>query len=124
MSQKVYDKEKVRRRKKKHIRKKVLGTTAKPRLTVFRSLKHIYAQLIDDTTHHTIVTVSSLTKDLQPEIAKAKSKTEVAKIVGLNAAKKAKELKYETVIFDRAGYLYHGRVKALAEGAREGGLVF
>lgn len=124
MAVKAYDKRKVRLRKKKHIRKKIFGTPERPRITVFRSLKHVYAQLIDDTSHKTIITVSSLSKDLHKEIAKAKSKTEVAKIVGLNIAKKAKDLNYSNVVFDRAGYIYHGRVKAFAEGAREGGLIF
>lgn len=124
MSVKVHDKRKVRRRKKKSIRKKISGTAERPRLTLFRSLSHIYAQLIDDSSHKTILTVSSLSKDLQQEVANAKSKTEVAKIIGLKVAQKAKEMNYNKVVFDRAGYIYHGRVKALAEGAREGGLIF
>jgi large subunit ribosomal protein L18 len=93
-------------------------------MVVFRSLKHIYVQLVDDTTHKTLVTVSSLSKDVAADIAKAKTKTDVAKIIGLNIAQKAKEMKYKSVIFDRSGYIFHGRIKAVAEGAREGGLVF
>ncbi len=124
MSVKVIDKAKHRRRKKLHIRKKVMGTAERPRLSVFRSLKHMYLQLIDDTTGKTLLTVSSTSKDLADAVGKAKNKTEVAKVVGEYAAKKAKDLKYERVVFDRAGYIYHGRVKAVADGARKGGLVF
>ena len=124
MSVKVYNKRKVRMRKKKHIRKNVTGTSERPRLSVFRSLKHIYAQIIDDTSQKTILAASSLSKDLKDEITDAKTKTEVAKIIGLNIAKKAKDINCENVVFDRAGYIYQGRVKALAEGAREGGLIF
>ena len=109
---------------KKHIRKRVLGTPQKPRLVVFKSLKHIYAQLVDDTNLKTITGVSSLTKDLQAEIGKAKTKTDKAKLVGKKIADMAKEKKFESVVFDRNGYLYHGRVKAVAEGAKEGGLKF
>ena len=124
MSVKIYDKQKSRLRKKKHIRKNIIGTPERPRLCIFRSLKHTYAQLIDDSSQKTLISVSSLSKDLKDEIAKAKSKTEIAKIIGSNIAQKAKELNHERVIFDRAGYIYHGRVKALAEAAREGGLIF
>lgn len=124
MSVKVHDKQKQRLRKKKQIRKKVRGTTEIPRLAVFRSLKHVYAQLIDDTSQKTIITVSSLSKDLKDELAKAKNKIEISKVIGSNIAKRAKDLKFEKVVFDRAGYIYHGRVKALAEAARNGGLIF
>ena len=124
MSVKVNSKRNVRMRKKKHIRKKVFGTADCPRLVVFRSLKHIYAQLVDDTAEKTLLTVSSLSKDLKEPMAEAKTKTDVAKIVGLNVAERAKKNKIEKVVFDRSGYIYHGRVKALAEGAREGGLKF
>lgn len=124
MSVKIINKHKTRIQKKKRIKKKILGTTERPRLVVFRSLKHMYAQLVDDQSQKTIITISSLSKDLKEEVAKSKSKIEVAKLVGLAIGKRAKELKYTTVVFDRAGYIYHGRVKALAEGAREGGLKF
>ena len=117
-------KEYARLRRKKHIRKHISGTPDKPRLVVFRSAKHIYAQLVDDLNQRTITGVSSLTKELQPQISKAKSKVEVAKIVGKGIAEKAKQLKLEKVVFDRNGYIYHGRVKAVAEAAREGGLKF
>jgi len=120
------DKNKVqnfkRLRRKKRIRKKVSGTSERPRLAVFRSSKNIYAQLIDDSQHKTLTSVSSLSPDLKDKLAKTKSKTEVAKIIGQGIAEKAKSLKIEVAVFDRGGYLYHGRVKAVAEGARENGL--
>ena len=118
------DRVKRRQRIKRHIRKSVSGTADRPRLTVYRSLKSIYAQLVDDTSHRTLVSVSSLTKSLQAEVQKAKTKTDVAVIVGKALAEEAKKKKIETVVFDRNGFLYHGRVKALADGAREAGLNF
>jgi len=122
MSVKEIDKNKIRMRKKLYIKKRIKGTTERPRLAVFRSLKHIYVQLIDDISQRTLLTVSDLSKDIESDL-KGKKKTEIARIVGKLAAEKAKDLKIESV-FDRAGYIYHGRVKALAEGAREGGLKF
>jgi large subunit ribosomal protein L18 len=107
---------------KHRIRKKISGDQQRPRLTVFRSNKQIYVQLIDDRQGKTIVSVSSLAKDIA---AKEKiNKTEQAKLVGKLAAEKSKEAGIKEVVFDRNGYLYHGRVKALAEAAREGGLKF
>ena len=123
MSVKEIDKNKIRMRKKLYIKKRIKGTTERPRLAVFRSLKHIYVQLIDDISQRTLLTVSDLSKDIESDL-KGKKKTEIARIVGKLAAEKAKDLKIESVVFDRAGYIYHGRVKALAEGAREGGLKF
>src|ERR1700741_2668851 len=108
-----------RDRIKKRIRKVVKGTTSSPRLSVFRSNSEIYAQIIDDLTGNTIVTASSRDKDLKD--AKG-NKSEVSKLVGKSIADKAKAKGIETIVFDRGGYLYHGRVKSLAEGAREGGL--
>ena len=106
---------------RRRIRKVSAGTAAKPRLSVFRSNKEIYAQLIDDTEGKTLVAVSSRDKDL----AKSKgNKSEVAALVGKAIAEKSKEAGIEKVAFDRGGNLYHGRVKALAEGAREAGLKF
>lgn len=103
------------------IRKIVSGTAERPRMTVFRSNKQIYVQLIDDKTGHTIVSAGSHEKDF----ASAKTnKIEQAKAVGKRIAEKAKEAGIESVVFDRNGYLYHGRVKSLAEAAREGGLKF
>jgi len=111
-------------KKKARIKKKISGTTVRPRLTVYRSVKHVYAQIIDDTTGATIVSASSLSKDLKDEIAKVKTPIEVCKIVGKAAAAKAIEKNIKEVVFDRNGYIYHGRVKAIADGAREGGLKF
>lgn len=114
----------ARARKKRRIRKRVHGTPERPRLVVFRSNRHIYAQLVDDATHRVLTGVSSLTEALRPAVKEAKSKVEVAKAVGRGVAEKAKALNITKVVFDRGGYLYHGRVKALADGAREGGLEF
>ena len=103
------------------IRKTVSGTAQRPRLAIFRSNKEIYAQLIDDVTGTTITAASSRDKDI--ETTKV-NKTEAAKLVGKAIAEKAQKAGVESVSFDRGGYLYHGRVKSLAEGAREGGLKF
>lgn len=114
---------KVLRRKKIHlrIRKRIAGTVVRPRFNVFRSNKHIYAQLINDETGHTLVAASSKENGIAEQQI---SKVEQSKLVGQLLAKKAIEASIESVIFDRGGYLYHGRVKALADGAREGGLKF
>ena len=110
-----------RQRIKNRIRKIVSGTEARPRLSVFRSNKEIYAQIIDDVTGKTISAASSRDKD----IAKAKgNKTEKAALVGKAVAEKAMKEGIDTISFDRGGYLYHGRVKSLADGAREAGLKF
>lgn len=101
------------------IRKKVQGTPGRPRLTVFRSNRGIYAQLIDDTKGHTIVHASSMELE-----KKGKLNVEISKAVGKKVAERAKDAGVESIVFDRSGYLYHGNVKALAEGAREGGLNF
>ena len=106
---------------KSRIRKIVSGTEAKPRLSVFRSNKEIYAQIVDDVTGKTISAASSRDKDISS--AKA-NKTEIATLVGKSVAQKALKAGVETIAFDRGGYLYHGRVKSLAEGAREAGLKF
>ncbi|HEY3156039.1 MAG TPA: 50S ribosomal protein L18 [Candidatus Eisenbacteria bacterium] len=113
-----------RSRRHMRIRKKVMGTAERPRLTVFRSLNHIYAQLVDDLTGRTILTVSSMDKEVAPSLKETKGKIEAGKLVGKQIAARAKEKGIERVCFDRSGYLYHGRVKAVAEGAREGGLNF
>lgn len=105
-------------------KKKVFGSSDKPRLVVFRSLKSIYGQVVDDTNQKTLFGVSTLSKDIKAQIKKAKNKTEQSKIVGQSIAKEAKMKKIKQIVFDRNGYAYHGRVKALAEGAREGGLKF
>jgi large subunit ribosomal protein L18 len=114
----------ARLRRKKRIRKKVSGTPERPRLVVFRSAKHIYAQLVDDVNQRTLTGVSTLTPWVRERLDGAQGKVAKARIVGLAIAEKAKELGITKVVFDRAGYRYHGRVKALAEGAREGGLDF
>jgi large subunit ribosomal protein L18 len=111
-----------RQKIKYRIRKKVIGSTERPRLVVFRSSSNMYAQLIDDTSHKTICTVSTLTKEVKDELKDKTTKVNESKIVGKVIAKKAKEKDIKKVVFDRNGYLYHGRVKAVAEGAREGGL--
>jgi len=113
-----------RANKRKRIRRKVQGTAQRPRLAVFRSSKNIYAQLIDDVKRATLVGTSTLNPELKTEAGKAKNKTEAAKLVGQAIAEKAKKLKVKSVVFDRGGYLYHGRVKAVADAARENGLKF
>ena len=104
----------------KRVRSKVSGTPERPRLNVFRSETNIYAQIIDDVNGVTLVSASSLEKDFACE----GTKSDAAKQVGINVAERAKAKGIEVVVFDRGGYVYHGRVKALAEGAREGGLQF
>jgi large subunit ribosomal protein L18 len=113
----------ARYRRHRRVRHKVTGTESQPRLCVFRSLNHIYAQVIDDNRGHTLVSASSLDADITGNTA-GKSKTEKAKMVGLLLARKAAEKSINQVAFDRNGCKYHGRVKALAEAAREGGLKF
>ncbi len=113
----------ARIRRHRRVRAKVAGTATQPRLAVFRSLSNIYAQVIDDTSGSTLVSASSLTPELK-EKADGKNKTELAKLVGSLVAQQAIGKGITQVVFDRGGYLYHGRVKALAEGAREGGLKF
>jgi large subunit ribosomal protein L18 len=117
MNSKTSARQKIRYR----IRKKIAGSAQKPRLCVFRSNRDIYLQLVDDENGITLASASSR----QPEIAKQKlNKTEKSKLVGSSIAKKATELNIKNIVFDRSGYLYHGRVRAVADGAREGGLQF
>ncbi len=111
-----------RKRIKLRIRKHISGTGEKPRMSVFRSNKQIYVQFIDDTSGKTLLSVSSLNKQIAEK--KDINKTEQAKLVGKLAAEKSKEAGITSVVFDRNGYLYHGRIKALAESAREAGLKF
>ena len=110
-----------RLRIKRRIRKVVVGTSAHPRLTVFRSNNEIYAQIINDETATTLVSASSIQKDIK---AAKGTKVEIATLVGKAVAEKALKAGIENIAFDRNGYLYHGRVKAIADGAREGGLKF
>ena len=112
----------ARQRRKKHIRKQIRGTGARPRLCVFRSTKHIYVQVIDDEAGVTLASISTLDKGL--EIEGHKGNIAAAKAVGKAMAERAIATGVKSVIFDRNGYLYHGRVKALADAAREGGLEF
>lgn len=113
----------ARKRRHSRVRVKISGTFSRPRLNVFRSLNHIYAQIIDDGQGHTLVSASTLEPLLRAE-AKGKRKTDAAKLGGSLLAKRALEKGITQVVFDRAGYQYHGRVKALAEAARESGLKF
>ena len=116
-----------RRRRKTKARKKIIGTKSRPRISVYRSLKHIYAQLIDDEKSSTLVSASDLElveKKARPKKEKGKSKTSVSFEVGKLLAEKAKKKNIKRVIFDRGGFKYHGRIKSLADGAREGGLEF
>jgi large subunit ribosomal protein L18 len=112
-----------RERRKLRIRKKISGTEGHPRLSVFRSARHIYAQVIDDTTGRTLAHASTLSKDLKGSLDEG-NKTEAAKKVGALVAKICLSKKIERVVFDRNGYLYHGRISALANAARQGGLKF
>jgi large subunit ribosomal protein L18 len=107
---------------RQRIRKRISGTSSIPRMSVFRSNRQIYVQIIDDISGKTLLSVSSLQKEIQDK--KNVKKTEQAKLVGKIAADEAKKKGIETVVFDRGGYLYHGRIKALADAAREGGLKF
>lgn len=113
----------ARKRRHRRIRTKISGTAERPRLNVFRSLDHIYAQVIDDVSGTTITSASTIDKGLRADL-NGKTKKEQAALVGKAIAERAKAAGVSTVLFDRGGYLYHGRVQALAEGAREGGLDF
>jgi len=106
------------------VRRNIFGTSDKPRLTVFRSLNHMSVQLIDDSQGRTLASASTLSKEIADVIKGAKSKTEKGKLVGKLIGEKAVELKIEKVVFDRGAFAYHGRVQAVAEGAREAGLKF
>ena len=120
---KMIDKNEERVRRHARVRKKVSGTAETPRLCVYRSLNHIYAQVIDDTKGVTLCSASTLEKDVKAKIANM-TKTDAAKEVGKAVAEKAKALKIENVVSDRGGYIYTGRVQAVADGAREAGLNF
>ena len=105
-------------------KKRIYGSAEKPRLVVFRSAKYIYGQIIDDSNHKVLPSVSNISKSAVSDVKKAKSKTEASKILGKMLGEQASKNKIENIVFDRNGYLYHGRIKAFAEGAREGGLKF
>ncbi len=113
-----------RDKRHKRIRRKIVGTVERPRLSIRRSTGHLYAQLIDDTKGKTLVSLSTLSVDLKDKIKKDAGNLKGAVILGSAIAEKSKKAGITKVVFDRAGYLYHGRVKALAEAARKGGLSF
>jgi len=113
-----------RLRRKKRIRRRLQGTSERPRLCVFRSAKHIYAQVIDDAAARTLVAVSSLSKEVKLQLAGKGGNKEGAAVIGGSIAKRAIEQGIRKVVFDRSGFLYHGRIKALAEAARQNGLEF
>ncbi|MCY6354705.1 50S ribosomal protein L18 [Clostridium sp. ZS2-4] len=115
------DRKKARVKRHSRVRNKISGTSERPRLAVYRSEKNIYAQIIDDVAGRTLVSTSTLDKDFAGKVG---SNKEAAKVVGELIAKKAVENGIEEVVFDRGGYVYHGRIKELAEGAREAGLRF
>jgi large subunit ribosomal protein L18 len=117
-------KEDKRRRRHYRIRNKISGTMERPRLAVYRSLNHITAQVIDDVTGRTLASASTTLKDMQSRLKAAKGKVEKSRIIGELIAERAKAAGVTRVSFDRGGYLYHGRVQALAVGARKGGLEF
>ena len=120
---KKIDRSEMRKRRHKRVRKKVFGTPERPRLAVFRSNKHIYAQIIDDVKGHTLVAASTLDKELRERLQKTWNK-EAAREVGKLIGKRALEKGIKKVVFDRGGFKYHGRIKELADGAREAGLEF
>lgn len=114
----------ARIRRHRRVRIRIAGTADKPRLVVYRSIRHIYAQIIDDDKGHTLITASSLEKELKAQVEAAGKPTAVCKLIGQVVAKKALDKGIKQVVFDRGGYIYHGNIKALAEGAREAGLQF
>lgn len=114
---------KARKRRHYRMRRNLAGTAERPRLNIFRSVEHIYAQVIDDETGTTLASASTIDKKLSGDLA-GKPKVDQAKAVGLAVAERAKAAGVSVVVFDRGGFRYHGRVKALADGAREGGLEF
>ncbi len=113
----------VRRKKHMRIRNRFSGTAERPRLCVFRSNNHMYAQIVDDTAHHTLVAASTLEKDVKAELEKTNN-IEAAGYLGTVIAKKALDKGIKEVVFDRGGFIYHGKIKALADAAREAGLEF
>lgn len=118
------DRQARRARIKRHIRKKVRGTVDRPRLTVYRSLKHLYALIFDDIQGKTLVSASTLSKDLREELQTVKDRKELARKIGAAVAKKALEKNIKKVVFDRNGYQYHGIVKVIVDSARAAGLEF
>lgn len=119
----MQEKEALRRKRHRRVRKSVIGTSEKPRLNVFRSIAHIYAQVVDDSTHQTIASASTVDKELKGKV-KSGGNIEAATLVGELIGKRAVDKGVEKIVFDRGGYQYHGRVAALADGARKAGLKF
>jgi len=117
------DRSAERRRIHKRIREKISGNSTRPRLCIYRSLKYIYAQIVDDTQGRTLAAASTAEKDVRKELKNA-GNVEASKVVGKTIAERARAKGIEAVVFDRGGYLYHGRIKAVAEAAREAGLKF
>ena len=124
MSKKTLRRARMRIVRHRRVRKKIRGTSAMPRLSVFRSLKHIYAQVIDDTTGTTLVAMSTEAPEVRDRLEAGMNRIAQSKVVGQALGTRAKEQGISQIAFDRGGYLYHGRVKALAEGARESGMEF
>jgi len=120
---KQFNRNEERKNRHRRVRQKVYGTPERPRLNVFRSNKHIYAQIINDENGHTLVAASTLDKELKDKLTSTSNK-EAARLVGELVGKRAIEKGIDKVVFDRGGYLYHGKIKELAEGAREAGLKF
>ncbi len=120
LTNRMSNKARIRLKKKVRLRKKLYGTSERPRLSVFRSARHVYAQLIDDTVGKTLVEASSLTSDVKG----GKGSRVAAKAIGIEIAKRAQGKNIKAVVFDRNGFQYHGRIQAIADGAREGGLIF
>ena len=123
MGKRTSERVRLRLRRHRRVRKKVHGTAERPRVVVFRSSRHIYAQVIDDTAGHTLVSAGTLDGAVRERLGEGDKKA-AARVVGQVLAERARAKGIERVVFDRGGYLYHGRVRALAEGAREGGLEF
>jgi large subunit ribosomal protein L18 len=113
-----------RERRHRRIRRRIRGSAERPRLAVFRSLRHVYAQIIDDDRSHTLVSISSLEKAVSGQLAAEEGRLKRTHLLGKLLAERAKEKGISQVTFDRGGYLYHGHIKELADGAREGGLKF
>ena len=120
----VVNKRDARLKRKKRVRKKIQGTPERPRLSVFKTAKHIYAQIIDDTTGRTLVSAATVSKDLKPKAKGIGGNIKGAILVGESIGKKGKAKGITEVVFDRSSFPYHGRVKALADAARESGLIF
>jgi large subunit ribosomal protein L18 len=120
----IQDKRGAWLKRKKRVRKKIRGTPQRPRLTVFKTARHMYAQIIDDTTGRVLVTASTISKDLKAKTKGISGNKKGAILVGETIGKKGRKKRIKQVVFDRNGFLYHGRVKALADKARENGLEF